>query len=87
MDIATSPSSPNRSETLPLDISIGEESLPEAAESSSLLFPENATGNYVQVVQRPPVRIRFEPGQDPQYLLHPGMSVKPAVWLQQSHRQ
>jgi membrane fusion protein (multidrug efflux system) len=48
----------------------------------SLLPPENATGNYVKVVQRLPVRILFEPGQDPEHLLHPGMSVEPTVWLQ-----
>ncbi len=53
----------------------------------SLLPPENATGNYVKVVQRLPVRIVFEPGQDPDHQLHPGMSVEPTVWLQQSHRQ
>jgi membrane fusion protein (multidrug efflux system) len=48
----------------------------------SLLPPENATGNYVKVVQRLPVRILLEPGQDPHHLLHPGMSVEPTVWLQ-----
>jgi membrane fusion protein (multidrug efflux system) len=47
----------------------------------SLLPPENATGNYVKVVQRLSVRILFEPGQDPDHLLHPGMSVEPTVWL------
>jgi membrane fusion protein (multidrug efflux system) len=47
----------------------------------SLLPPENATGNYVKVVQRLPVRIMFAPGQDPDHLLHPGMSVEPRVWL------
>ena len=45
----------------------------------SLLPPENATGNYVKVVQRIPVRIFFEPGQDPDHLLRPGMSVTPTV--------
>ncbi len=45
----------------------------------SLLPPENATGNYVKVVQRVPVRILFEPGQDPDHLLRPGMSVVPTV--------
>lgn len=49
----------------------------------SLLPPENATGNYVKVVQRLPVRILLEPGQDPDHELHPGMSVEPTVWLQQ----
>lgn len=53
----------------------------------SLLPPENATGNYVKVVQRLPVRILFEPGQDTGHQLHPGMSVEPTVWLQQSHRE
>jgi membrane fusion protein (multidrug efflux system) len=47
----------------------------------SLLPPENATGNYVKVVQRLPVRILLEPGQDVDHLLHPGMSVEPTVWL------
>ena len=45
----------------------------------SLLPPENATGNYVKVVQRIPVKIIFEKGQDPQHLLRPGMSVEPDV--------
>jgi membrane fusion protein (multidrug efflux system) len=41
----------------------------------SLLPPENATGNFVKVVQRLPVRIRLDHGQDPQHPLRPGMSV------------
>ncbi|HZR31367.1 MAG TPA: HlyD family secretion protein [Terriglobales bacterium] len=45
----------------------------------SLLPPENATGNYVKVVQRIPVKLVFEGGQDPQHLLRPGMSVEPTV--------
>jgi len=45
----------------------------------SILPPENATGNYVKVVQRIPVKIVFEKGQDPQHLLRPGMSVEPKV--------
>ena len=45
----------------------------------SLLPPENATGNYVKVVQRIPVKIVFENGQDPNHLLRPGMSVEPKV--------
>jgi membrane fusion protein (multidrug efflux system) len=47
----------------------------------SLLPAENATGNYVKVVQRLPVRIVLESGQDPDHHLHPGMSVEPTVWL------
>jgi membrane fusion protein (multidrug efflux system) len=46
----------------------------------SLLPPENATGNYVKVVQRIPVRIFFEPGQDPNHLLRPGMSATVTVY-------
>jgi membrane fusion protein, multidrug efflux system len=48
----------------------------------SLLPPENATGNYVKVVQRIPVKIVFDKGQDPQHLLRPGMSVEPKVRVQ-----
>jgi membrane fusion protein (multidrug efflux system) len=49
---------------------------------TSLLPPENATGNYVKVVQRLPVRIRFEPGQSGLERLRPGMSVDPKVWVE-----
>jgi membrane fusion protein (multidrug efflux system) len=45
----------------------------------SLLPPENATGNYVKVVQRIPVKITFDQGQDSNHLLRPGMSVEPKV--------
>jgi membrane fusion protein, multidrug efflux system len=47
----------------------------------SLLPPENATGNFVKVVQRVPVKIVLEPGQDPEHRLRPGMSVTPTVHL------
>jgi membrane fusion protein (multidrug efflux system) len=47
----------------------------------SLLPPENATGNYVKVVQRIPVKIVFEPGETKGHELRPGMSVNPKVWL------
>jgi membrane fusion protein (multidrug efflux system) len=46
----------------------------------SLLPPENATGNYVKVVQRVPVKIALDGGQDAEYLLRPGMSVVPTVY-------
>jgi membrane fusion protein (multidrug efflux system) len=56
------------------------EDLPGAAGPLFSLFPpENASGNYVKVVQRFPVRIRFDKDQDPQRLLRPGMSVETAV--------
>jgi membrane fusion protein (multidrug efflux system) len=47
----------------------------------SLLPPENATGNYVKVVQRVPVKIVFEKGQDKEHLLRPGMSVVPTAFV------
>jgi membrane fusion protein, multidrug efflux system len=48
----------------------------------SLLPPENATGNYVKVVQRVPVKIVLDPGQNSDHSLRMGMSVEPKVWLQ-----
>lgn len=48
---------------------------------SSVLPPENATGNYIKVVQRMPVRIRLNAGQDNLERLRPGMSVEATVWL------
>lgn len=50
-------------------------------ERFSLLPPENATGNYVKVVQRVPVKIVFDDPADPKYLLAPGMSVVPTVQI------
>jgi membrane fusion protein, multidrug efflux system len=47
----------------------------------SLLPPENATGNYVKVVQRIPVRIDLDPGENKDHLLRPGMSVDPKVYI------
>ncbi len=47
----------------------------------SLLPPENATGNYVKVVQRVPVKLTFLPGENKQHLLVPGMSVVPTIGL------
>jgi membrane fusion protein (multidrug efflux system) len=49
----------------------------------SLLPPENATGNYVKVVQRIPVRIDLDPGENKDHRLRPGMSVNPKVYLNQ----
>jgi membrane fusion protein (multidrug efflux system) len=47
----------------------------------SLLPPENATGNYVKVVQRIPVIIDFDSGQNNDLMLRPGMSVTPTVHI------
>ena len=47
----------------------------------SLLPPENATGNFVKVVQRIPVKILIEADEDPEHLLRPGMSVTPTVFV------
>jgi membrane fusion protein (multidrug efflux system) len=46
---------------------------------SSVLPPENATGNYIKIVQRIPVRLRFKPDQKGLDRLRPGMSVEPDV--------
>jgi membrane fusion protein (multidrug efflux system) len=45
----------------------------------SLFPPENATGNYVKVVQRVPVKIVIDQGEDPGHILRVGMSVVPTV--------
>src|SRR3984957_5479715 len=52
----------------------------------SVLPPENATGNYVKVVQRLPVRIRLKRDQAGLDLLHPGMSVEPEVRVREAAR-
>jgi membrane fusion protein (multidrug efflux system) len=46
----------------------------------SLLPPDNATGNFVKVVQRVPVKIVLDQGQDSEQMLRPGMSVTPTVY-------
>ncbi|WP_375398430.1 HlyD family secretion protein [uncultured Sphingomonas sp.] len=54
-----------------------------AGQAFALLPPQNATGNYVKVVQRVPVRITFIVGKDDpdprDYPIGPGMSVVPTV--------
>jgi membrane fusion protein (multidrug efflux system) len=47
----------------------------------SLLPPENATGNYVKIVQRIPVKIVLDPGENKDHQLRPGMNVVPDVYL------
>jgi membrane fusion protein, multidrug efflux system len=47
----------------------------------SLLPPENATGNYVKIVQRVPVKITLDPGENKDLYLRPGMNVEPHVYL------
>jgi membrane fusion protein (multidrug efflux system) len=49
----------------------------------SLFPPENATGNYVKVVQRVPVKIVLDKGSDPSHLLRIGMSVVPTILIEQ----
>jgi membrane fusion protein (multidrug efflux system) len=49
----------------------------------SLLPPENATGNYVKVVQRIPVKIVLDSGSTKDHQLRPGMSVLPKVWIRE----
>ncbi len=50
---------------------------------TSLLPPENATGNYVKVVQRIPVKIDLDPGQNSDHYLRLGMSVEAKVFIKQ----
>jgi membrane fusion protein (multidrug efflux system) len=58
------------------------EYMPAATGDRSSLFPpENATGNYVKIVQRLPVRIQFNPNQRDLDRLRPGMSVEAKVHL------
>jgi membrane fusion protein, multidrug efflux system len=58
------------------------ENMPAATgDRTSVLPPENATGNYVKVIQRLPVRIRFKPNQHDLDKLRPGMSAEPKVHL------
>ena len=58
------------------------ESMPAATGAEfSLLPPENATGNYVKVVQRLPVRIRFRGRVSPDERLRPGMSVETKILI------
>ncbi len=47
----------------------------------SVLPPENATGNYVKIVQRIPVKIVLDPGENRDLQLRPGMSVEAKVYL------
>jgi membrane fusion protein, multidrug efflux system len=47
----------------------------------SLFPPENATGNYVKIVQRVPTKIVIEPGENHDRQLRPGVNVAPKVWL------
>ncbi len=47
----------------------------------SLLPPENATGNYVKIVQRVPVKIILDSGENRDRRLRPGMNVEPKVYL------
>jgi membrane fusion protein, multidrug efflux system len=47
----------------------------------SLLPPENATGNHVKIVQRVPVKIVLEPGENQDHQLRPGMTIEAKVYL------
>jgi membrane fusion protein, multidrug efflux system len=67
-------------DSLELDLRGSVESIGGATGSRYSLFPpENASGNYVKVVQRLPVRIKLDPGQPGMERLRPGMSVEPEV--------
>ena len=51
-----------------------------AGSRQALLPPQNATGNFIKVVQRIPVKILVRPSGDPHYVLRPGMSVEAKVF-------
>jgi len=53
-----------------------------AGAAFSLLPPENATGNYVKVVQRIPVKIAIDQNSDPEHRLRVGMSVIATVFVE-----
>ena len=75
---------PFRVDALSQDFNDYIEALPGATGATcSLLPPENATGNYVKVVQRLQVRLRFKPNEPHAERLHPGLSVEPKVWINQ----
>jgi len=64
------------------------EYMPAATGDRTSLFPpEDATGNYVKVVQRLPVRIRLDPNQRDFNRLRPGMSVEAKVYLDAKGRK
>ncbi len=52
----------------------------------SLLPPQNATGNFVKVVQRVPVKIVLDTKSDPAHPLRPGLSVYPSVAIKETSR-
>jgi membrane fusion protein (multidrug efflux system) len=69
-------------DALNMDFDSYVDSMPAASGAvTSLLPPENATGNFVKVVQRLPMRIRFKPNQPGLDRLRPGMSAEPKVHL------
>jgi len=46
----------------------------------ALLPPQNATGNFIKVVQRIPVKITLKPAKDPKIVLRPGMNVEARIY-------
>ena len=54
---------------------------PASASSFSLLPAENTSGNWIKVVQRIPVKLVLDPGENKDQSLRPGMSVEPKVWI------
>jgi membrane fusion protein, multidrug efflux system len=51
-----------------------------AGSRQALLPPQNATGNFIKVVQRIPVKILVEQSKDPRYILRPGMNVEATIY-------
>ncbi len=53
----------------------------------ALLPPQNATGNFIKVVQRIPVKILVKQSDDPSYTLRPGMNVEATIFTRWSHAE
>jgi membrane fusion protein, multidrug efflux system len=51
-----------------------------AGSRQALLPPQNATGNFIKVVQRIPVKILVKQSSDPHFVLRPGMNVEATVY-------
>ena len=51
-----------------------------AGSRQALLPPQNATGNFIKVVQRIPVKILVKPNKNPNLVLRPGMNVEATIY-------
>ena len=52
-----------------------------AGSRQALLPPQNATGNFIKVVQRIPVKVLVKPNKNPNLVLRPGMNVEATIYI------